>query len=139
MKEDPLHREIVEEHAARPHYNQKLVRFSHANSFTSQKTGNICDIQLLVNNGVIEGISCQMQASALATACGSLMACHVYGLTVADAKVLVGQVIDYLEGKTDQALPGELGVYESIQLFRERHDCALLGWHALQKAYGTKI
>jgi NifU-like protein involved in Fe-S cluster formation len=139
MKEDPLHREIVEEHAIRPHYNQKLVHFSHENSFTSQKTGNLCDIQLLVQDGVIEGISCQMQASALATACGSLMACHVHGHAVADAKVLVSQVIDYLEGKTDQALPGELAVYESIRLFRERHDCALLGWHALEKACVTEI
>ena len=113
MKEEPLHREIVEEHAGNPQYYQKLVSFSHTCSHCSQQTGNICTIQLLEQDGFIAGIGCQLQASALATACASLMACHVRGL------------------------PGDLFVYESIRLFSERHDCALLGWRTLKKALGS--
>ena len=137
MKEEPLHREIVEEHASNPQYYQKLVSFSHTCSHCSQQTGNICTIQLLEQDGFIAGIGCQLQASALATACASLMACHVRGLSVSKTKVLIQQVLQYVEGEEGHSLPGDLFVYESIRLFSERHDCALLGWRTLKKALGS--
>ncbi len=134
MKEEPLHREIVEEHAGNPQFQQKLVSFSHSSRYDSQRTGNICHIQLLEQDGAIRGIGCQLQASALATACASLMACHVRGLPVSKTKLLIKHVLQYVECKEGTHLPGDLCVYESIRLFKERHDCALLGWRTLRKA-----
>ena len=131
MTENSLHREIIELHAQNPHCNQKLEEFSHQGFFQSEKTGNQCDIQLLVVSGVIAKVGYHLQGSALATAAASLLAIEIQGMNTADANILAQRIILYLMDSTDDSLPGDLCVYESIRRFPERFDCASLPWRAL--------
>ena len=131
MTENSLHREIIELHAQNPHCNQKLVDFSHQGFFQSEKTGNQCDLQFLVDNGVITQVGYHLQGSALATAAASLLALEIKGMNTADANSLAHQIVLYLRESTDDSPPGDLCVYQSIRRFPERFDCALLPWRAL--------
>ena len=69
--------------------------------------------------------------SALATAAASLLAIEIQGMNTADANILAQRIIIYLMDSTDDSLPGDLCVYESIRRFPERFDCASLPWRAL--------
>lgn len=121
-------------HAQNPHCNQKLEGCSHQGFFQSEKTGNQCDLQLLVDSGVIAQVGYHLQGSALATATASLLAIEIQGLNTADANILAQRIILYLRDSTDDSLPGDLCVYQSIRRFPERFDCALLPWRALSIA-----
>ena len=134
MTENSLHREIIELHAQNPHCNQKLEDFSHQGFFQSEKTGNQCDLQFLVDNGVITQVGYHLQGSALATAAASLLALEIKGMNTADANSLAHQIVLYLRESTDDSPPGDLCVYQSIRRFPERFDCALLPCRALLKA-----
>ena len=131
MTENSLHREIIELHAQNPHCDQRLVDFSYQGFFKSEKTGNQCDLQILVNNGVITKVGYRLQGSALATAAASLLAIEIQGMNTADANNLVHRMVLYLLDSTADSLPGDLCVYQSIRRFPERFDCALLPWRAL--------
>ena len=134
MTENSLHREIIELHAQNPHCNQKLEDFSHQGFFQSEKTGNQCDLQFLVDNGVITQVGYHLQGSALATAAASLLAIEIQGMNTADANRLAHRMVLYLLDSTADSLPGDLCVYQSIRRFPERFDCALLPCRALLKA-----
>ena len=134
MTENSIHREIIELHAQNPYCNQKLEGFSHQGFFKSEKTGNQCDLQLLVDSGVIAQVGYHLQGSALSTATASLLATEIQGLNTADANILAQRIILYLRDSTDDSFPGDLCVYQSIRRFPERFDCALLPWRALSIA-----
>ena len=131
MTENSLHREIIELHAQNPHCNQKLEDFSSQGFFQSKKTGNQCDLQVLADGIVITKVGYHLQGSALARAAASLLAIEIQGMKTTDAKMLAHRVILYLGDLTDDSLPGDLCVYQSIRRFPERFDCALLPWRAL--------
>ena len=131
MTENSLHREIIELHAQNPHCNQKLEDFSRQGFFQSEKTGNQCDLQLLVDSGLITQVGYHLQGSALASATASLLAIEIQGMNTADAIRLAQRIILYLRDSNDDSLPGDLCVYASIRRFPERFDCALLPWRTL--------
>ena len=79
----------------------------------------------------ITGVQAEVEGSALAIACSSLMGSAVEGITVEEALGLAKSVIEFLEDDKETSLPGDLVVYESIIRFPERHDCAMLAWRAL--------
>ncbi|MEC8244165.1 MAG: iron-sulfur cluster assembly scaffold protein [Verrucomicrobiota bacterium] len=131
MKEDPLHREILEEHARNPKFYNQLATPTHEGKFQSSKTGNTCSIQLRVENNQIKELAITIQGSALATAVASILSCEIAGLTPSNAENIRQQLINLLEEDKIVDLPGELCVYESLKRFPERHDCALLAWRAM--------
>ena len=53
-REDPLHREILEEHARSPLFQGKLEKFSHTGIWQSEKTGNTCKVELVRSESTIE-------------------------------------------------------------------------------------
>lgn len=97
----------------------------------SPKTGNVCSVAIVPEDGRIEGVQAKVEGSALAVACASLMGAAVENLMLADAFSLAESVVGFLETGKEAVLPGDLVVYESIVRFPERHDCAMLAWRAL--------
>ena len=79
----------------------------------------------------ITGVQAEVEGSALAIACSSLMGSAVEGITVEEALGLAKSVIEFLEAGKETSFSGDLVVYESIIRFPERHDCAMLPWRAL--------
>jgi len=129
--EDPLHREILEEHARSPSHQSPLDQPTGQSEWTSPKTGNFCSVAIVLGDGRIGAIQAKAEGSALAVACSSLMGSAVVGITVEEALGLAESVIEFLEDGKETSLPGDLVVYESIIRFPERHDCAMLAWRAL--------
>ena len=134
MKEDPLHREILEEHARNPKFDNQLATPTHEGTFQSSKTGNTCSIQLRVEDNQIKELALTIQGSALAVAVASILSSEIAGLTPSTAENIRLQLTDLLSGEKIADLPGELCVYESLKRFPERHDCALLAWRAMEVA-----
>ena len=129
--EDPLHREILEDHARSPGHQSSLEQPTEESVWKSPKTGNACSVAIVIGDGRIGGIQAKAEGSALAIACSSLMGSAVEGITVEEALGLAKSVIEFLENGKETSLPGDLVVYESIVRFPERHDCAMLAWRAL--------
>lgn len=137
MKEDPLHREILEEHARNPKFDNQLATPTHEGTFQSSKTGNTCSIQLRVEDNQIKELALTIQGSALAVAVASILSSEIAGLTPSTAENIRLQLTDLLSGEKIADLPGELCVYESLKRFPERHDCALLAWRAMGTALAS--
>ena len=137
MKEDPLHREILEEHARNPKFDNQLAIPTHEGIFQSSKTGNTCSIQLRVEDNQIKELALTIQGSALAVAVASILSSEIAGLTPSTAENIRLQLTDLLSGEKIADLPGELCVYESLKRFPERHDCALLAWRAMEVALAS--
>jgi NifU-like protein involved in Fe-S cluster formation len=137
VKEDPLHREILEEHARNPKFDNQIATPTHEGTFQSSKTGNTCSIQLRVEDNQIKELALTIQGSALAIAVASILSCEIVGLTPSTAENIRQQLINLLKEDKIAALPGELCVYESLKRFPERHDCALLAWRAMEVALAS--
>ena len=137
MKEDPLHREILEEHARNPKFDNQLATPTHEGTFQSPKTGNTCSIQLRVEDNQIKELAITIQGSALAIAAASILSCEIAGLTPSNVENIRQKLIYLLDGDKIAVLPGELCVYESLKRFPERHDCALLAWRAIGVALAS--
>ena len=137
MKEDPLHREILEEHARNPKFDNQIATPTHEGTFQSSKTGNTCSIQLRVEDNQIKELALTIQGSALAVAVASILSSEIAGLTPITAENIRLQLTDLLSGEKIADLPGELCVYESLKRFPERHDCALLAWRAMEVALAS--
>jgi NifU-like protein involved in Fe-S cluster formation len=129
--EDPLHREILEEHARSPGHQISLGKSPVQTVWTSLKTGNTCSISISIKDNRLAGIQATVNGSALAVACASLMGQAAEDLAVGEAIALAESVIEFLEYGKETTFPGDLIVYESIIRFPERHDCAMLAWRAL--------
>ena len=136
MKEDDdLLREILEEHAHNPIYDQKLESFSHQAEHQSAKTGNTCHIQLNIQGECLVKISAQVNGSALAKACASIMCSEMEGLSVGDVQNQLEQLAQWTKGQQGEpAWKGDMLVYQSLVHYPERMDCSMLGWKALEKA-----
>jgi NifU-like protein involved in Fe-S cluster formation len=132
--EESLHREIIEEHARSPRYDNELYDHTHEGECQSIKTGNTCHIRIRIKNNKILGVGLSLQGSALANVGASLLFSEVVDVDVDQVKVLIIKLCKVLEFGDPLDLPGELCVYHSIRRFPERHDCALLAWRALSKA-----
>ena len=132
--EDPLHREILEEHARSPSHQGALTNPTGQSKWTSPKTGNICSVEVLVEEGRLKEVCSKVEGSALAVSCSSLMGAAVEGLSLVDVVGLAESLVKYLEHGTEFSLPCDLAVYQSIKRFPERYDCALLAWRALRFA-----
>jgi nitrogen fixation NifU-like protein len=134
VKEEPLHREILEEHARNPRFESELDDHTHQAVFQSLKTGNTCTISLKVKRDVIIAMGLEIQGSALANASASLLYSEILSQTTDQVKELILCLSQLLELGEPADLRGDMCVYKSIARFPERHDCALLAWRALARA-----
>jgi NifU-like protein involved in Fe-S cluster formation len=132
--EDPLHREILEEHACAPSFKGNLETFSHSGSWLSSNTGNSCKVEIMAPDLIIKEIRFSGQGSALFQACASLMCSQVLGNSLQDTSILCQNIFKFIENGIKFSFPGELIVYNTIYRFPERHDCSLLPWRAMEKS-----
>jgi nitrogen fixation NifU-like protein len=135
---DDLLREILEEHAHNSTHDQKLESFSHQAEYQSNKTGNTCHIQLKIQEECLVKISAQVNGSALAKACASIMCAEMEGLSIECVRNQLEQLVQWTNGTQQEPVwKGDLVVYQSLVLYPERIDCAMLAWKALEKAISS--
>lgn len=134
-KEEGLLREILEEHASNPCGQEELSDTSHSGEWMSRKTGNLCSVQIKVQNGQILRMVARVEGSALAKACASIMCSELEGKCIESARTMIQIVEKWIEyGEAPENWPGELVVYQSLVQFPERVDCATLCWRSLKNA-----
>ena len=134
-KEEGLLREILEEHASNPCGQEELSDTSHSGEWKSRKTGNLCSVQIKVQNGHILRMVARVEGSALAKACASIMCSELEGKCIESARTTIQIVEKWIEyGEAPENWPGELVVYQSLVQFPERVDCATLCWRSLKNA-----
>jgi nitrogen fixation NifU-like protein len=134
-KEEGLLREILEEHASNPCGQEELSDTSHSGEWKSRKTGNLCSVQIKVQNGQILRMVARVEGSALAKACASIMCSELEGKCIESARTTIQIVEKWIEyGEAPENWPGELVVYQSLVQFPERVDCATLCWRSLKNA-----
>lgn len=129
--EEPLHRQILEDHARSPSHQSSIESPTEESLWTSPKSGNFCSVSICSEDDRIAQVQAKAEGSALAVASASLMASSVVGLVHGEAFSLAESVIGFLENGKEVFLQGDLVVYESIARFPERHDCAMLAWRSL--------
>ena len=71
--ENLIHREILEENARVPSLAGKLDFYNYYGEWISDKTGNTCELTLLIEDSRLTDIRFCGQGSALSQACGSIM------------------------------------------------------------------
>jgi NifU-like protein involved in Fe-S cluster formation len=85
-KEEGLLREILEEHASNPCGQEELSDTSHSGEWKSRKTGNLCSVQIKVQNDQILRMVARVEGSALAKACASIMCSELEGKSIESAQ-----------------------------------------------------
>ena len=130
-----LLREILEEHASQSSADGVLQNASYAAEWKSAKTGNLCRVQIEADHQQIIRIAAQVDGSALAKACASIMCSELQRVTIDQAHAIHGEILKWVEHRVaPKKWKGELVVYESLVQFPERMDCAMLCWGALKLA-----
>ena len=140
MNTDPMQRysEIIIEHSQFPHHHGTLENPTHQGRGENPFCGDRVTLQLLVNDaGVIEQAAVESVGCAISMASASLLATHLHGLGLQQAKALFDQVhIAITQGpdeKRDEQL-GELAALAFAGRYPSRVKCATLPWHVLKHA-----
>ncbi len=134
-KDEDLLRAILEEHARNPQGRGKLLKVSHAGEWQSPKTGNSSKVQIETESNRMVRLVAQVEGSALANACASIMCSELEGGSINFARSILQDLEKWIEHRTAPvAWKGDLVVYESLVQFPERMDCAMLCWRSLQIA-----
>ncbi len=140
MKEyESQHREVLEEHARNPLGEGELENATDCAEWSSLKTGNRCSVQLRIKEGKIWEVKARVEGSALARACASIMCGVLESKSVQTARKLKATMENWADhGKSPEEWEGDLAVYQSLGLYPERMDCAMLPWRALRQVLGDQ-
>ena len=130
--DETLLRQILEEHARDPYGSGILEDASHSAEWKSPKTGNTCRVQLKKEKKLIKKLVAQVEGSALAKACASIMCCELEEETVEHVQSLHRELEQWIKHRIAPVQwKGDLKVYQSLVQFPERIDCAMLCWKSL--------
>lgn len=131
--DESLFREILEGHAQNPHGNEELKKCTYAAEWKSPKTGNLCRIQTITDQNKLVRIAAQVNGSALARACASIMCSELEGEQIEQVYSIQRGLETWIEHRVQpSSWKGDLAVYQSLVKFPERLDCGMLCWRCLQ-------
>jgi len=134
-KDESILRDILEEHALNPFGQGSIAHPSHNSEWISRKTGNICRVQIRMEKDRLVDLVANVQGSALAKACASIMCATLEGSELRSTRSTLSEIKEWVEnGKSPEEWVGDLRVYQSIVQYPERVDCAMLCWMALGEA-----
>jgi nitrogen fixation NifU-like protein len=134
-RDESILRNILEEHALNPFGQGSITKPTHTAEWISPKTGNICRVQIRIENDRLVDLVANVQGSALAKACASIMCATIQGGNLRATRSTLSEIKEWVETrKSPEEWVGDLKVYQSIVQFPERVDCAMLCWMALSEA-----
>ena len=130
-----IRREIILDNYQNP-MNKGLVKddsYLKVNTNSESCIDNL-DFMMKVENGVIKDICFDGEACAISTSASSILIRSLIGKSVKDAKEILENYQNMIYGKEyDEALLGELIVYDEIGKQPNRMGCALLPSGAISK------
>lgn len=136
-----LYRQLILDHARKPRNFGRLENATHTAEGINPLCGDKLRLYLCVNaNDQIINVGFEGSGCAISVASASLLTEAVSNLSVADADVCFGVVIDRLtQQSTNIAAPGnadlsKLEALDGVRKYPSRVKCATLAWHALHAA-----
>lgn len=136
MLEDPqVLRELIMDHYKYPH-NHSLTEDMKYRKVHMSSDSCIDDItvQSDIENGVIKDIRFDGVACTISTASTSIMSDLLKGKTIEEAKAIVDQYMNMIDGKEyDPSVLEEAVAMKNVYKQANRIKCATIGWKAIRQ------
>lgn len=134
---DDLYKEIIIEHTQNPLHRGPIAVKNLSESGVNRSCGDVVELELLVQDGVIKDIGLTGQSCSICTASSSLMAEAVAGETLERAEAIIDKFKEMLLEDHEVEFPAELEDLAALQGVRKypvRVKCATLAWNTLEQA-----
>jgi nitrogen fixation protein NifU and related proteins len=134
-----LYQEVILDHYRRPRNYGPLEGANRNAHGKNPLCGDQVAVHLKVEDGVVAEVHFEGSGCAIVTASASLMTEILKGKTVAEAEVLIEQMLTLLTGDPSKAAEmspelGKLAVFSGVREYPMRVKCATLAWHTLHAA-----
>ena len=126
---DDLYKEIILEHSQNPSHRHAVSSPTVVEEGVNRSCGDEIEIQLKVENGKITDVGISGQGCSISTASSSLMADAIDGLSVEDARLLIGKFKEMIIEKKDVEFTEEqedIASLAGVQKYPVRVKCATL-------------
>jgi nitrogen fixation NifU-like protein len=140
MNDDRMQRysEIIIDHSQFPRHHQTIESPTHEGHGENPFCGDRIKLQFSVNEaGVIDQTAVESVGCAISMASASLLASHLEGLNLDQAKDLFEKVRATIIGGVDEKVDEQLGELAALAFagrYPSRVKCATLPWHVLKHA-----
>ena len=136
MLDDPLVlRELIMDHYKYPH-NHSLtedMRYRRAH-MSSESCIDDITVQADIEDGVIKDIRFDGEACTISTASTSIMSDLLKGKTVEEAKALINEYMNMVDGKPyNSEVLEEAVAMKNVYKQANRIKCATIGWNAMKQ------
>jgi len=135
LKDPMVVREVIMDHYEYPRHHKMTNSPCYCHAHMASESC-IDDIQLEahIENGVIKDVNFTGEACTISTASTSMMADLVIGKTVSEAKEIINNYYQMIDGKEyNEEMLDEAVVLEGVSKQANRIKCATIGWHGLEK------
>ena len=135
-KLDNLYRQVILDHSSHPHHRGTLTESTSRIELNNPTCGDVIELQVEVKEGIIKNIAFNGNGCSISTASASMMTDAVMGKSVEEAKQLITDFSQLVQGKEVKAIDqlGDAAMLSGVAKFPARIKCATLGWKALEKA-----
>ena len=135
---DNLYRQMILEHADRPHHHGNLPAADKQIELRNPTCGDVLELEVkLDDEGKIADIAFSGTGCTISQASASMMTDEVIGKTSAQVGEMVeafSEMITKNEDKDYEDLLGDAVVLEGVAQFPARIKCATLAWKAIYQA-----
>ncbi len=133
-----LYQELILDHNARPVNFGELEQPTHTAHGVNPLCGDVIEIFLRVEDGVIKEVRFTGSGCAISKASTSLMTAALEGKSTDEAAALFETFHNLVAGpdggSTDLDSLGKLVVFSGVREYPARVKCATLAWHTLRAA-----
>lgn len=134
-----LYQEVILDHYKRPRNFGELDPADSTAEGYNPLCGDQIKVFLRMDGEVVEAVQFEGAGCAISTASASLMTEAVIGKTRAEAEDLFKSFHDLVTGsEASEADLGKLEVLAGVRDYPIRIKCAVLAWHALHSALGSR-
>ena len=138
MLEDLYQKEIIQL-ARQSRQRLTLGSPKHSARVDNPLCGDRITVDLIIEFGTVKEIGIKVRGCALCEAASELLMLNSVGLTSANLMYAKSNLLDYLSSKQDTPPWTQLTVFKPVKEIPSRHDCVLLPFLAVGKAFSSEI
>ena len=137
-----LYQDAILEHHKAPRYAAALGAPTHSAEGNNPLCGDRVTVTLLVADGHVRDVGCEVKGCAICRASGSMLAEAIIGRELSQVVATSQRFLaEFTPAPADGGAPGEpwgqLGALLEARRYPNRLRCATLPWEALQRALGA--
>ncbi len=139
---DSLYKEVLLDHYQNPRHHGKLEHPDLHAEGVNPLCGDEVELFLKLEGNTIIDIRFLGKGCSISQASASMLTDSLYGKTLEDAKILLGQFKGMLLEDQDPQFPEEYEDLESLEAVKKipaRIKCAVLAWNTLERTLAQKL